>query len=47
MSGHHRIIAAELAGIEIPESAIVKYSGVTSRPVYDWSDVISPMVTNE
>ena len=36
MGGHHRIIAAKLAGVEIPESAIVRRQKPTIRPTYDW-----------
>ena len=36
MSGHHRVVAAQKAGIKIPESAIHRFDGVTQRPVYTW-----------
>ena len=42
MSGHHRIIAATIAGVKIPESAIVIYPAATARPIYDWDGNIMP-----
>jgi hypothetical protein len=40
MSGHHRIMAAMKAGVEIPEGAIFRYVGVTARQVYEWTQVL-------
>ncbi len=40
MSGHHRVVAAEKAGVKIPESAIHRFDGVTERVVHEWSDVL-------
>ena len=40
VSGHHRVLAAERAGVQIPESAIFRLNTVTPRPVYDWSDIL-------
>ena len=40
MSGHHRLVAASLAGQEVPEAAIVRFPGVTSRPSRPWGDVV-------
>jgi RHS repeat-associated protein len=40
LSGHHRVLAAERAGVHIPETAIHRLKTVTSRPVYDWSDIL-------
>lgn len=39
MSGHHRVVAAQKAGVEIPESAIFRFKGTIERTVYDWSDL--------
>jgi hypothetical protein len=39
VSGHHRVLAAEKAGVEIPESAILRLETTTGRPVYKWSDI--------
>ena len=40
MSGHHRVVAAAKAGIDIPHSAIHRFDGVTLRTVHEWSDVL-------
>jgi RHS repeat-associated protein len=41
MSGHHRVLAAEIARLPgIPESAIYRFGGVSGRPVYQWSDIL-------
>lgn len=40
MSGHHRFVAARLAGVFVPEAAIQRFSGSTSRPVTEWSKVL-------
>ncbi len=40
MSGHHRILAAEKAGIQIPENAIIRIQKETFRPVYSWDDIL-------
>ncbi|WP_437334532.1 hypothetical protein [Sorangium sp. So ce394] len=42
VSGHHRVLAADRAGVEIPESAIHRLDSVTPRPVYDWKDILDP-----
>ncbi len=39
MSGHHRLVAAHLAGVDIPDAAIVRFPGVTARTPRAWSDV--------
>ena len=39
MSGHHRLVAAQAAGITVPESAIQRFRGMTSRPAKLWRDV--------
>lgn len=40
LAGHHRFIAARLAGIEIPEGVVKTLNRSTAgRPVYSWSDV--------
>jgi DNA-binding GntR family transcriptional regulator len=39
VSGHHRILAAERAGVQIPESAIHRLPSVTPRPVQPWPTV--------
>ncbi|WP_437755251.1 RHS repeat-associated core domain-containing protein [Sorangium sp. So ce1389] len=40
ISGHHRVLAAERAGVNIPENAIHRLNTVTPRPVYDWVDIV-------
>ncbi|OQW86983.1 MAG: hypothetical protein BWK78_09460 [Thiotrichaceae bacterium IS1] len=40
MDGHHRVMAATKAGVEIPEEAIHRHNKVTTRPAYDWCDVL-------
>jgi hypothetical protein len=40
MSGHHRILAAQKAGVKIPKNAIIKYPKVTERVIYSWDDVL-------
>ncbi|WP_438006556.1 hypothetical protein WME89_49635 [Sorangium sp. So ce321] len=40
ISGHHRVLAAERAGVNIPENAIHRLNTVTPRPVYDWADIV-------
>jgi len=41
MSGHHRVLAAELAGLpEIPKDSIHLATSVTRRPVYAWSTIL-------
>jgi len=40
MSGHHRVVAAQKAGVKIPESAIYRFDGVTERITHQWSDVL-------
>ncbi|WP_433936322.1 SpvB/TcaC N-terminal domain-containing protein [Sorangium cellulosum] len=40
LSGHHRVLAAERAGVNIPESAIHRLNTVTPRPVYNWADIV-------
>jgi hypothetical protein len=40
MSGHHRLVAARLAGIMVPEAALQRFSGTTSRPVTAWRNVL-------
>ena len=41
VSGHHRVLAAEIAGLPaIPESAIFRLNYVTPRPVYEWSVIL-------
>ena len=39
MSGHHRLIAAQIAGVTVPEAVIQRFPGITSRPVKVWRDV--------
>jgi hypothetical protein len=39
LSGHHRFIAATLAGVEIPESAITRLSKAL-RPTRPWAEVV-------
>ena len=39
MSGHHRLVAAQVAGVVVPEAVIQRFSGVTSRPIKSWRDV--------
>ena len=36
MSGHHRVVASQLSGVKIPESAIYRMSGATERTVHSW-----------
>jgi hypothetical protein len=38
MAGHHRFIAAELAGVDIPES-VITHASKNLRPTYSWSEV--------
>jgi RHS repeat-associated protein len=41
MSGHHRILGAEVARLPgIPEGAIYRFGGQSGRPVYQWSDIL-------
>lgn len=40
MSGHHRFVAARLAGVSVPEAALQRFPGSTSRPVTAWSEVL-------
>jgi len=40
VSGHHRVLAAERAGVEIPDSAVFRLETTTARPVYKWSDIL-------
>ena len=40
MSGHHRFVAARLAGVDVPEAAIQRFPGSTSRPVTAWFEVL-------
>lgn len=37
MNGHHRIIAAQKAKVQIPDSAIVIFRGENLRPIYNWA----------
>ena len=39
MSGHHRLVSAQIAGVSVPEAAIQRFPGMTSRPVKAWRDV--------
>lgn len=39
MSGHHRLVAAQIAGVSVPEAAIQRFPGMTSRPIKAWRDV--------
>jgi|GEM_PF-1212917 len=39
MSGHHRLVAAQIAGLTVPELAIQRFPGMTSRPVKLWRNV--------
>ena len=39
MSGHHRLVAARLAGVGVPDAAVVRFPGVTARTPRTWSDV--------
>lgn len=39
MQGHHRIAAAK-AGVEIPESAIIRTSMQNHRPAYTWMQTL-------
>ncbi len=39
MSGHHRLIAARIASVTMPEAAIQSFPGLTSRPAKAWRDV--------
>ena len=40
LAGHHRFIAAWLAGIEVPTGVVKTLNRSTAgRPVYDWADV--------
>ncbi|MBV9848124.1 MAG: hypothetical protein JO250_00410 [Armatimonadetes bacterium] len=39
MSGHHRLVAARLAGVDVPEAAVMRFPGVTSRPSRPWDSV--------
>ena len=39
-SGHHRVLAADKAGIQIPETAIQRLCTESPRPVYDWVDIL-------
>lgn len=40
MSGHHRLIAARIAGVAVPEAALQRFPGNTSRPSTSWRDVL-------
>jgi len=40
MNGHHRVIAAMLAGIPIPTGEVVYFLGQNLRPIYNWIDVL-------
>ena len=39
MSRHHRLVAAQSAGVAVPEAALQQFPGLTSRPVKAWHDV--------
>lgn len=39
MSGHHRLVAAQIAGVTVPEAAVQRFPGATSRPAKAWRDV--------
>lgn len=39
MSGHHRLVAARIADVVVPEAAIQRFPGMTFRPVKLWHDV--------
>ena len=39
MSGHHRLVAARIAGVGVPEAAIQRFPRTTARPVKAWRDV--------
>ena len=40
MSGHHRVLAAEQAGVSIPKSAIFRTGFLTQRVVQSWADIL-------
>ena len=40
MSGHHRLIAAHIAGVAIPEAVLQHFPGNTLRPSTLWQDVL-------
>ena len=40
MSGHHRVVAAAKAKVEIPESAIFRLETETLRLTYSWSEIL-------
>lgn len=40
MSGHHRLIAAHIAGIHVPADAEQRFPGRTQRPTTAWHDVL-------
>ena len=40
MSGHHRLVAAQSAGISVPEAAIQRFPANTARPTTLWQNVL-------
>ncbi|WP_437306053.1 hypothetical protein [Sorangium sp. So ce388] len=40
ISGHHRVLAAERAEVNIPETAIHRLNTVIPRPVYGWAGIV-------
>ena len=40
MSGHHRLVAAQIAGVTVPAAAIQRFPGMTFRPVKAWRYVL-------
>ena len=49
MAGHHRVIAAHLAGINLaaipgPRPQVQYFLGQNFRPIYDWIDVLPDVI---
>lgn len=39
LDGHHRVLAAQIAGVAIPESAIYRTSVAATKPVVSWETI--------
>lgn len=40
LDGHHRFIAVELAGVQIPEGVVIEYPALGARVPRPWQDVV-------
>jgi hypothetical protein len=43
MSGHHRVLAADMAGVEIPETSIYITKTPNPRPVTSWPEILAKL----